>query len=218
MPLRGRNADRHGGKMRNSIIIALAATLALAAGAASAADEHLVLKPYPGPAPWKRITDKSGPQGWIHEQIPGNHADTDYSDILTDQAFVAARGADPAAFLRTIFQNVSSACEGVKVNGPTARLEAGVRVAYGQVRCGTQRGQPFGVHIFYKAIAGQRALYSIARDFQVPASPDGHQLVFPKGAEARAAALLKAEATADSYLLNQVYLCGGASTDPRCGR
>ena len=204
--------------MRTSMIIALAAMLALAAGAASAADEHLVLKPYPGPAPWRRITDKSGPQGWIHEQIPGNHADTDYGDILTDQGFVASRRADPAAFLRTIFQNVSSACEGVKVNGPTARLEAGVRVAYGQVRCGTQRGQPFGVHIFYKVISGQRALYSVARDIQVPPSADGDQLVFPKASAAKATALLKAEAAADSYLLNQVYLCGGASTDPRCGR
>jgi hypothetical protein len=203
--------------MRGLTIIAWAAALALVAGAASAADERLVMKPYPG-ATWKRITDKSGPQGWIHEQIPGRHAATDYSDILTDQGFVAARGADPAVFLRNIFANVGGACASVKVNGPTVRLEGGYKVAYGQVRCGTQRGEAFGVHIFYKVISGEAALYSIARDFRVPASADGDLLSFPKSEAAKATALLQAEAAADGYLLNQVYVCGGRSTDPRCGR
>jgi len=198
--------------------LALAATLALGAGTAAAADEHLVMKPYPAATPWKRITDKSGPQGWLHEQIPGNHKADDYSDILTDQAFVGSRGADPAAFLQTIFQHVSGACDGVRVNGPTTRVEGGLRVAYGQVRCGTQRGETFGVHIFYKAISGDAALYAISHDLRVPASANGDELVFPKAEAAKATALLKAEAAADSYLLNQVYVCGGRSTDPRCGR
>jgi hypothetical protein len=202
--------------MRGIAGLALAASLAFVAGAAAAADEHLVMKPYPAATPWKRITDKSGPQGWLHEQIPGDHKADDYSDILTDQAFVGSRGADPAAFLRTIFQNVSGACDGVRVNGPTTRLEGGFRVAYGQVRCGTQRGQGFGVHIFYKAISGDGALYSISHDLRVRASANGDQLAFPKSEAAEATALLKAEAAADSYLLSQVYVCGGRSTDPRC--
>jgi hypothetical protein len=204
--------------MRGWMALALAAAMALGANAATAADEHLMVKPYPAPTPWKRITDKSGPQGWIHEQIPGNRKNDDYSDILTDQGFVNARGADPAAFLQNIFQNVSGACEGVRVSGPTTRVEGGFKVAYGQVRCGTQRGESFGVHIFYKVISGDAALYSVARDFRVPASANGDQLVFPKAEAAQAAALLKAEAAADSYLLNQVYVCGGRSSDPRCGR
>jgi hypothetical protein len=198
--------------------LALASTLAIGATAAAAADEHLVVGPYPAAAPWKRITDKSGPQGWIHEQIPGGRRDDDYSDMLTDQGFVANRGADPAAFLRTIYGQVGGACAGVKVSGPTPRTEGGLRVAYGQVRCGTQRGESFGVHIFYKVISGDAALYSISREFRVPASADGDQLVFPKAQAAKATALLKAEAVADSYLLDQVYVCGGRSTDARCGR
>ena len=205
--------------MRRSTIIALGTALALAAaGSAAAADEHLVMKPYPGPPAWKRITDKSGPQGWIHEQIPADRRNDDYSDMLTDQGFAANRGADPSAFLRTIFANVGGACAGVKVSGPVAQVEGGLRVAYGQVRCGTQRGQAFGVHIFYKAISGDAALYSISREFRVPASADGDQLVFPKAQAAKAAALLKAEAVADQYLEEQVYVCGGRSTDPKCSR
>jgi hypothetical protein len=179
--------------------------------------ERLVLKPYPG-APWKRITDKSGPPGWIHEQIPASHADNDYSEMLTDQAFVADRGADPVAFLRTIYGHVGGACEGVKVSGPTPQSEGGFRVAYGQVRCGTQRGQPYGVHIFYKVIAGQAALYSISREMRVPPSDDGDLLSFPKGQEARAGDLLRAEAETDRYLVDRVFVCGGSSTDGRCGK
>ncbi|HXQ14342.1 MAG TPA: hypothetical protein VN814_06950 [Caulobacteraceae bacterium] len=204
--------------MRGRMVLALAAMMAFVAGSAAAADEQLVMKPYPGPPAWKRITDKSGPQGWIHEQIPADRRDDDYSDMLTDQGFAANRGVDPSAFLRNIFANVGGACAGVKVSGPVARTEGGLRVAYGQVRCGTERGQAFGVHIFYKAISGDTALYSISREFRVPASADGDQLVFPKAQAAKAAALLKAEAAADRYLMDQVYVCGGRSTDPKCRR
>ena len=204
--------------MRGRMVLAVAAALALAAGSAVAADEHLVMKPYPGPPAWKRITDKSGPHGWIHEQAPATHRDDDYSDMLTDQGFAANRGVDPSAFLRSIFANVGGACDGVKVSGPVAQTEGGLRVAYGQVRCGTQRGQGFGVHIFYKAISGDSALYSISREFRVPASADGDQLVFPKAQAAKAAALLRAEAAADQYLEEQVYVCGGRSTEPKCAR
>lgn len=203
--------------MRRSTMIALGAAAALVAGSAAAADEQLVVKPYPGPPAWKRITDKSGPQGWIHEQIPADRRNDDYSDMLTDQGFAANRSADPSAFLRNIFASVGGACDGVKVSGPFTQTEGGLRVAYGQVRCGTQRGQGFGVHIFYKAISGDAALYSISREFRVPASADGDRLVFPKAEAAKAAALLKAEAAADQYLMDQVYVCGGRSSDVRCG-
>ena len=91
------------------------------------------------------------------------------------------------------------------------------RLWSGAVR-GTQRGQGFGVHIFYKAISGDAALYSISREFRVPASADGDQLVFPKAQAAKAAALLRAEAAADQYLEEQVYVCGGRSTEPKCAR
>jgi len=184
-------------------------------GAAPGGPESLVLKPYPG-APWKRITDKQSARGWIHEQVPASHADTDYSEMLTDQAFVANRGADPAGFLRTVYAQVGGACDGAKVSGPTPRTEGGVRVAYGIVRCGTQRGERFGVHIFYKVIDGQAALYSISWEMRVPPSSDGDLLSFPKGHEAEVAALLRAESQADRYLSDQVYLCGGRSTDARC--
>ncbi|HVM99473.1 MAG TPA: hypothetical protein VMT68_04580 [Caulobacteraceae bacterium] len=201
--------------MRGWATLLLAAALTLSASAAFAAGERLVMTPYPG-APWKRITDKSGPQGWIHEQVPAAHAVDDYSEMLTDQAFVANRGADPSAFLKTIYAHVGGACAGVGVSGPTPQLEGGLRVAYGQVRCGTERGQAFGVHLFYKVIAGDDALYSISWELRVPPSSNGDLLSFPKGQEARAAALLKTEAEADRYLADQVYLCGGRSTDERC--
>lgn len=202
--------------MLKRIGLALAAVAALGAMTGPAPDEKLVVQPYPGLPVWKRITDKSGPQGWIHEQIPADRRIDDYSDMLTDQGFVANRGGDPSAFLKAIFANVSSACSGVKVSGPIARIEGGLRVAYGQVRCGTERGQTFGVHIFYKAIGGDAALYSISREFRVPASTDGDRLSFPKAQAAKAAALLKAEAVADQFLVSQVYVCGGRSNDPKC--
>lgn len=201
--------------MRVWAMLALAASVAGISGQALAAGERLVVGPYPG-APWKRITDKSGPQGWIHEQIPASHANDDYSEMLTDQAFVANRGVDPSMFLRTIYGQVGGACDGVKVSGPTPQTENGRRVAYGQVRCGTERGQRYGVHIFYKVIAGDDALYSISWEIRVPASADGDLLSFPRGEESKAGALLKAEAAADRYLVSQVFVCSADSAEARC--
>ena len=201
--------------MRTLAAVLLATTLIAPAVSAAPAPERLVLKPYPG-APWKRITDKSSPRGWIHEQIPASQSVDSFSDILTDQGFAAQAGADPAAFLQGIFSRVSNDCEGVRVNGPVGRMEGGLKVAYGQVYCGTQRGQSFGVDIFYKIIGGGAALYSVSREFHVPASAVGGVLSFPKGHEAEAGALLKAQSAADGYLLKDVYVCGGKSDDLRC--
>jgi len=204
--------------MRAAIVLFLVFLLAAPAGAASAAGEQLIVSPYPGPPAWKRITDKPGPQGWLHEQIPANQTAGHVTDILTDQAFRKLAGRDPAQFLQLIFAGMAKACDGVKVDGPVTRAEGGYVVAYAQVACGQQRGADFGVHIFYKAISGAAALYSISREFHVPPAPDGGRPASPKGQAARAEQLAKAEAIANDYLEHDVYVCGGRSTEARCGR
>ena len=204
--------------MRTLAAILLAMTLiAPAATAAPPAPERLVMKPYPG-GPWKRITDKSNERGWIHEQIPASQSVATFSDILTDQGYATMAGGDPSEFLKARFANIQPACEGMRINGPTPRMEGGLPVAYAQVYCGRQAGQAFGVSIFYKAIGGGAALYSVSREFHVPASSVGGVLSFPKGHEAEAGALVRAQSAADSYLLKDVYVCGGRSDDLRCSK
>jgi hypothetical protein len=187
--------------------------------AAPATTEHLVMQPYPG-APWKQITDKHDPArgAWNHESIPADQSVDTFTDIISDQGYPWLASQDPAAFLKVIFAHAPAACDGVRVSGPITQTEGGFKVAYGQLRCGRQHGKPYGVATFYKVIAGDAALYSINRDFQTPPSADGGLLSFPKGEEAKAMALLKAQSVGDHYLADQVYLCGGRSTDPRCGK
>lgn len=203
--------------MRILAIAGLAALLASAPALAAPTGETLVLKPYPGP-PWKRITDKTGDQGWIHEQIPASETEAGFSHILTDQGFPGLGGKDPEAFLQKIFASVGAACDGVSVAGPKRATEGGYQVAYAQVYCGSQHGEPFGVHVFYKVISGADALYSVSWEDHTPPSPNGAVLSFSKGNEAEAPALLRAEAAANAYLASSVYVCGGRSTDPRCKR
>jgi hypothetical protein len=198
------------------IMVAAALSFAFLAGAATAAPEQLVLKPYPGPVPWKHITDQSKGGAWYREQIPGNQDVNSFRDILTDEAHPEWKGADPADILKSRFGTVAQACSGVTVNGPVARSEGGHAVAYGQLYCGQQNGQAFGVQVFFKIIAGDAAAYVISRDIHVPPSANGGQLSFPKGHEADAMALLRADGEASDYLSKSVYLCGGTSTDPRC--
>ena len=199
--------------MRLALLALLAGIVAYAVAAAPA-PERLVMKPYPGQ--WKRITDQTDGGSWFHEQIPVGQGENTFTDILSDQAFAKLKGYDPAAFLTALFQRINGGCTGLVVNGPVTHTEGGLTVAYGQAYCGQQTGQPYGVHMFYKLIGGRDALYMVDREFHVPPSANGGALSFPKDQAAAGLALLKNEAAANKYLTDDVYVCGGASTDPRC--
>jgi hypothetical protein len=199
--------------MRTTIsAIAMALGCAAAAGAAPV-KERLVLAPYPGRPAWKTITNKSAGDQFYREQIPGNQTVDNFTDILTSQNFPAERGVDPSVYLRNVFQAATGDCDGLRVNGPTAATEGGYRVAYGQVFCGQQKGKPLGVNIFFKAISGADALYSVERDVHVPPGIGGMQS-FANVQQMQAA--MKDQTTANAYLVKSVYLCGGKSTDKRC--
>jgi hypothetical protein len=201
--------------MRFPIAVALTATLILVVGAAASAPERLVMAPYSGGG-WTSVYRQAAPEGWDHEQLPAGQTLQSFHDMLTDQGFYRMAGQDPAAYLAQVFSGFPKACVAVKVNGPTPRMEGGLRVAYGQVYCSQQRGAATGAVEFYKAISGDAALYVVNREFLVPASPVAGQLAFPKGQEREAAALLSSQAAADIYLVKYVYVCGGRSGDPRC--
>ena len=203
--------------MGRAIVWAAAAALALAGMAQAQPAERLMMKPYPG-APWKRITDQTSHGAWNHEQIPFNQTEYDFSEILTDQGFPALAQTDPAQFLTQRFHEIAGACNSVRVSGPTPKVEGGVRVAYGQLYCGQQNGQDYGVHIFFKIISGEAAIYAVSLDIHTPPSSTGGVLSFPAGHEADLQALMKTETAADRYIASDVYLCGGHSTDPRCGK
>jgi hypothetical protein len=202
--------------MRWAIGIAAAMVAAGSAHAAPAA-EHLVMQPYPG-APWKQITDQTAGHAWNHEQIPADQTEDNFTEILTDQGSADLAGTDPSEFLNRRIAQVTLSCESVRVNGPTPRLEGGVRVAYGQLYCSQQRGQDYGVHIFFKIISGDAALYAISLDVHTPASETAGVLSFPAGHEEEMQRLLQQESIADHYIDASVYLCGGHSTDTRCGK
>jgi hypothetical protein len=195
-------------------VLAIFTALTVAATASAAPVEHLVLAPYPGPPAWKLITNKAVGAQFYREQIPANQTVANFTDILTSQNFPQQRGVDPSAYLRNVFQAAAGSCDGLRVNGPKAAQEDGYRVAYAQVYCGQQKGKPFGVTIFFKAISGDDALYSVERDVQVPANPAGGSLSFAN--QAQMAASMKDQTTADSYLVKSVYLCGARATDKRC--
>ncbi len=194
--------------------VAIFAALTVAATAAAAPVERLVLAPYPGPPAWKLITNKAAGAQFYREQIPANQTVNNFTDILTSQNFPQQRGVDASVYLRNVFQAAAGSCDGLRVNGPKAVQEGGYRVAYGQVFCGQQKGKPFGVIIFFKAISGDDALYSVERDVQVPANPGGGSLSYAN--QAQMTASMKDQTTADSYLLKSVYLCGAKATDKRC--
>jgi hypothetical protein len=202
--------------MRRLLAALALALLATPAAHAAPGPEELVMKPYPGPPAWKQVPNRTPPQGFFHEQIPANQTLAKFTDMLTDQDFPDHASFDPAVYLRAVFSGIPNACSGARVAGPQVLTEGGYHVAYGQVRCGRQNGQTYGVHIFYKVISGASALYVVSREFHVPPSDNGDLLSFPKGHEAQATALLNAEAVADKYLTGDVFLCGGASTDARC--
>jgi hypothetical protein len=204
--------------LNRKIALALAALLAVgvAAPALSAEPERLVLEPYPSETPWKEATNQQQGQQFLREQIPSDQQIDAYRDILSAQSFPALRGKSPGDFLKGMFKRVAGACEGVRVNGPKEASEDGHAIAYGQIYCGRQKGQAFGVNMFFKVIAGDEALYVIQREIRVRPSASGGIQTFDASQIEELKALMNAQSTANAYLVDQVYLCGGASANPRC--
>lgn len=199
------------------ILLALGCGLMAGTSAGAAPDaERLVLEPYPATPAWREVTHKAVGAKFLIEQIPSDQVVEDYRDILTAQSFPELRGRDPSDFLKGIFARSGRDCEGVRVNGPKAQTEGGSSVAYGQIYCGRQRGKSFGVRMFFKVIAGRDALYVVQRESRVPASEVGGVQTFSKDQLAAAVAMMNAAGVANRYLVESVYLCGGASTEPRC--
>ncbi len=202
-----------------STLLGAAAALLVAAPANSGGPEHLVLKPYPATPAWREITNQAeGGGAWIWEFAPASDSGPDYPDIVTAQSFPSARTQDPSAFLRSLFARTAAACERISVNGPVARTEGGFAVAYGQIYCNRQNGQDFGVVLAFKAIKGDTALYAINRDLRTPATTVPGVFSFPKDQAREATAMARAEALANRYLSDDVYACGGRSSDARCPR
>jgi len=200
-----------------TMMLAVAAAV-LAAGATQAqAAERLVLEPYPAATPWKVVTDKAAGAQFVRELIPADQTPEAYKDILSARGLGPLNATAPTQLVQFAFQRMAGRCEHVTVNGPTARQEGGYAVAYGQVNCSREIGQPQGLQVFYKVIQGDDGWYLINRDLRVPGSDTAGIVTFDKGQEAEAKALMARAAAADSYLAKSVYLCGPKATDPRCG-
>jgi hypothetical protein len=201
--------------MRKSTPWPVAVAFALIATAASA-KEHLAMAPYPASPAWVTATDVGKGDRHLREQIPAGQDIDAYRDILVDEAFPEARTEMPSDFLTAKFAQVSAACEGVRVNGPKAVMEDGYPVAYAQIYCSRQKGQSFGVNLFFKVIQGSAALYSIHREFRVPPSAVAGVQSFSKDQMAEMQALMTGQSVANRYLVEGVQLCGDRSKDPRC--
>lgn len=186
--------------------IAAIATACLWLFATSAFAETLVVPPYPAKPAWKNITDKGNAQGHVREWIPADQTESNILDILTEQKFYTVKNGDPAAMITNIATGAQSACDHLRVNGPKRGSESGYPIAYGQVYCSHQKGTPFDVTIFIKAIGGHDGLYVVQREFHRPAQENGVAgvVVLPKGEDP--GAFLAAQVAADKYLVSQVKL------------
>ncbi len=198
--------------------IFLLTLLAALQPSATAADstERLVLGNFPGFAAWTKVMDKSSDDGWISEYVPSEQSVPDYKDMWVVQGFRKLKGEDPGQFLTGMFKGAARSCEAVRVNGPKALEDEELKVAYGQLYCGRQAGQTFGVNLHVKAISGKDALYVIQREFRVPPSSVGGVQSFSADQMKEMVALMKGKGEANQFLSKSVYVCALTSTLERC--
>lgn len=192
------------------VILGVLALLALAT--AARAQERLVLGPYPG-GPWREVVNQSKGLAFVIEQLPVGQTPENFHDVITAQSIPGFQGT-PAAFISRAFVQYGADCETVETRGPTIDVEQERAVAYGQFYCGRQKGEAYGVHIFFKAILGNNGLYVVDRDFRTQPSPHASVPAFDNSKDA--IAFLEAEGMATRYLKEQVYLCDPLFPDPRC--
>lgn len=190
-------------------IVGVFATLAMASAAQAA--ERLVLAPYPG-APWHEVINQTTGARFVLALVPEGQTLNDSQDILSAQSVPGYQGP-PADFLARTFTQLGQNCDPLETVGPQAAQEQGRQVAYGRLYCGRQKGQSFGIHIFFKAILGSGALYVVHRDFRTPGSDHASVPTLP---EDQAITFLEAEGAARKYLTDRVFVCDPVFPDPKC--
>ncbi|MFN7958424.1 MAG: hypothetical protein U0P46_08900 [Holophagaceae bacterium] len=202
--------------MRIPFALLLPTFLVAQATVKSPQKEHIQFGVLPGSAPWTEVTNKRGADAAIQEFIPRGQNLEDFRDMWTFQTFNSLKGKSPAEFIKVFFTRFPGACESVRVNGPKEQVEGGLQVAYAQIYCGRQKGKDYGVNIFIKAIAGKEALYLVQREFHIPPSERGGVTSFSKDQMTEVLALMKAQGESNKFMVEQVFVCGPDSVDPRC--
>ena len=197
-------------------VLGLLISLLWASSVAAQSAERLVVTPYPAATPWEKVTDQRQGLRALQEWIPADQTLENYRDILAVNAYPLPPGQTPEGYLKGLFRDFTAACSGLRVNGPFARSEGGYPVAYAQAYCGQQKGEAFGVNMFFKVIQGRDALYAVNRDLRVPPSSVGGVQSFDKKDMARMVDLMKRQGEADKFLSEGIYLCGPDGSDPRC--
>lgn len=179
--------------------------------------ERLIVDSYPAASPWLKVTDQRQGLRALQEWIPANQTLENYRDILAVQTYPLTPGQTPERYLKGMFRQFNGACSGLRVNGPVTRTEGGYPVAYAQAYCGQQKGEAFGVNMFFKVIQGRDALYAINRDLRVPPSAVGGVQTFDDKDMARMVDLMKRQGETNTFLSEGIYLCGPEAVDSRCG-
>lgn len=191
-------------------LLALVTALVCASGICLAADssETLIVPPYPAQTPWKQIMDQRTAAARWMEWIPADQTEKDIRDIITRQDIYALKNQTPSFFIISWFRQLNTACGGLRVNGPTERIQDGNTIAYAQAYCTNQKGAAKDVDIFLKAIGGKDALYVVQKEFRRPAEPGATPGIrsFPGDQMEAVNASLEAHGAASEYL-GQARLC-----------
>ncbi|MBU2136635.1 MAG: hypothetical protein KKA45_10605, partial [Alphaproteobacteria bacterium] len=186
------------------------------AAAPPSTEEHLVVAPYPGGAPWQVIADKRNADQIMIERIPADQSARKFKDIIIEQTFFRLQGQDPEKFLDGLLRRLSSGCRSARVNGPKADIQNGFPVAYGQSYCIGVRGED--VDSFIKVIGGNSALYVIQREMHRPTTRGAAAGVRTFSADEldQLRALISAQKIAAEYTATGVQLCPAAEGDAAC--
>jgi hypothetical protein len=182
------------------------------------AGERLAYLPIPGTLPWKEVINRRHGGGeWEHQYLHQGERWSNYSESVAVNVFANAKSLTPGEALRATFAYAEgSRCEGMRIVGPREEVENGVTVAYAEMYCAHVRGRRFGILIVYKILRGTQALYTVNWEVPVadrPAKAGTESGDGPPAETPEQRAMLTA---GEKYLVEQVYLCGGTSTDPRC--
>jgi hypothetical protein len=178
--------------------------------------ERLYYGTLPGFVSWKQVTDENGKNGWLREFVPSEQEVSAYKDMWVIQAFVKLKDKNPGKFLTGMFKGAGRSCEAVRVNGPKEMEEAEYSVAYGQLYCGQQKGESFGVNLFVKVISGKDALYVVQREFRVAPSKIGGVQSFGADQLKEMGALIKTQGEANQFLSQSVYVCALSDQSEHC--
>lgn len=196
-----------------AVFLLPAMVCAMPAAAAEQTAERIVLLPIAEGAPWSESTTDGRWGRWTRKMLPAGQDFAGHTDEI-DIEYLPDHQSDTPGWILS-HGEFSISCTAMRPPNYYV-TEGGYKAVYKEAYCPPDASGGQATEIFIKWIFGDSALWVTSRDIRVPPRATPLVVRIEDGTTPEEKAGIARELAVSRYMRSSVFLCGGASTEPRC--